>query len=163
MHICAKCNIEVAYPEALIPGLPDYRRNECPVCPCGRLLHSPIVGPLRPAPLWLSFVRAFLLSFVCLSISIVVDLDLNQRHFLGFPDLMVKVALAVCGLWGLLAFALAWSWAGSEGPVRRLAARAAGTAFGFLWPALLVIDVVIYGPLAWLRPLLARHLQPFFL
>lgn len=163
MHICVKCNVEVAYAEAFIPGVPNYRAHECPVCPCGRVLHSAIVGPLTPASLWSSFVRAFLLSVVCLSTSIVVDLDLNQRHSLGFPDLMVKVALAVCGIWGLVALVLAWTWAGAEGPVQRLASRAAGTAFGFLWPALLVVDVVLYGPLAWVRPLLARHLQPFFL
>jgi hypothetical protein len=163
MHICPKCNVEVSLHYEHIPGIPDYQRRELPKCSCGRVTSNAIIGSLQPSPLWFSFVRAFLLSFVCLTASIIIDLDLNQRHFLGISNLLVKIALVICVVYGMSALSLAVSWATGHGPVRRLVSLAAGTAFGFLLPALLVVDGVLYGPLAWIRPFLAQHLQPYFL
>lgn len=116
-----------------------------PICPSGHKLRT-VVGYSRPLSLPIAFLVGLLLSCAVLVFGILED---ERRVATPSPHLILKLATGAMFLYGAMALCHAWNWAGSNGPVKLLAPRACGMAFGYLVPAVVSSHALYFE---WVNP-----------
>ena len=159
MFICPTCNIEVEDPAYKKQPRGWYSRGvyrpPVPICPSGHWLKTSI-GHMREMPLALSFLRSAGIACAFLTSGLLPG---EGGTMIFGPHFILVFVTSTLLVIGMAAFDKAWTWAGMEGPVKRLVPRACGAAFGYLIPAVVSCHALYFDWVNRVREILAKSLN----
>jgi hypothetical protein len=145
MFICPECNITVDSPDSMPPPwwmrMNRFYVRPVPTCPSGHRLRTEILGNLTAAPLIVPLLRTGFASFLGLVAGMLEDLRGLRSLYPHFGLVLMTIVVSILGI---IALGKAWSWAGMNGPVNRLTARAFGSALGYLLPSIIACHALYF-------------------
>jgi hypothetical protein len=111
-----------------------------PICQSGHKLRSQILGDLTELSLAPALLRGLFFSGLAIIFGMLQDLRLGRD---GRPlGLLMTTGMTL--IVGAIALNDSWTWAGRDGPVHRLTARAFGMAMGCFVPAIIASHALYF-------------------